>query len=414
MRPETLVTESGPVRGVRGGGERLATRRRSLSISRWVPLIALAALVGVSSSLLARGQAPAAGGKAIRGQTVLEGEALDRFIRALDGRVVRIEVVRKCKESPGERVILSRIAVVVGQNEIMVLAPQLPQVLSLPDTRLDVITGESGGKSRRLRASCLQSDPSTGLTVLRADKLYGRALRFQPPAVADKNFPVVLVEPKKDGGLNLRRGRIVHPRVYIDQGKGKNPLLLFELEDSGEQGVWSYTRWEDDLASGAGAFLSDLQGKFLGIVSPPLLNAAAQTASCAELKKGEGLALPAEVAGYLVENLAKGRIPCRGYFGVCFREVRDVPEDARRLGIMSPAARVERVYPGGPADRAGMRAGDLVISIVEKGPVSYKDLIRFSELVEYGGQGKLFHIQAGRCIDGKYQVVTLKIRMGTR
>ncbi len=380
-----------------------------------MPLIALAVFVGVSPTLLARGQAAGPGGKNIRGQTALEGEALDRFVRAVEGRVLRIEVVRKCNETPTERVILSRIGVVVGQNELMVLAPQLQQVLSLPDTKLEVIAGEGNGKPRRLRATCLQSDPATGISVLRAEKLHGRALRFQQPTFCcERDCPIVLVEPKREGGLNLRRGRLVQSRVYIDQGKGKNPLLLFELEDSGERSSWSYTKWEDDLTSGAGALLCDLQGRFLGIVSPPLLNAAAQTASCAELKKGEGLALPAEVTGYLVENLAKGKIPCRGYFGVCFRDVREVPEEATRLGVLTPAARVERVYPGGPADQAGMRVGDWVISISGKGPVRYMDMIRFSELVEYGGQDKVFHIQAARCIDGKHQAVTLKIRMGIR
>ncbi len=77
---------------------------------------------------------------------------------------------------------------------------------------------------------------------------------------------------------------------------------------------------------------------------------------------GLGFAIPAEVAEPIVRQLVAGQTITRGYVGV---QATALNEDlADSLGI--PANRGEfigRVLPGGAADSAGVRAGDVVLRI---------------------------------------------------
>ena len=205
-------------------------------------------------------------------------------------------------------------------------------------------------------------------------------------------------------------------------------------------------RYLPGLSSGAGAFLADLQGGFLGIITPPALEpdralrASGKVGPSGKpgggpgqwkkpvLKEGEVLALPAEIARLVSESLARAKVPVRGYFGASFREVRDAPEELRRLGSALPAVRVESVYPGGPADQGGLRPGDWLVQIAEKSGISYPEVVHFSELVEYGGQGKTVHLLVARPLprgDGRsppegrgggfsLKLFKLRIRIGTR
>ncbi len=360
----------------------------------------------------------------------LDNESALRVSRAVQGRIALVELVERVA---GKDVFLrSAQGVVIGPKHLMTIAPWLAGEIEAapspaPGRSLFILVEEGSGR-RRLPAQVIQSDAQTGLIVLHSPDLRGAALTFNPLPLLSKDTPVLLVQPTAEGRPTIRTGRILQGRAHLDQGRGTNPLLLFDLDEP-RLGGSVYSPWEDHLAGLSGAFLTDLSGGFLGIVTPPALEAAQQSSATgkppgkkgaarpdpkSKLKEGEVLALPAEIARLLSETLSRGKTPLRGYFGASFREVHDPPEEARRLGSARRGVRVEKVYPGGPADQGGLRQGDWLVAIAEKKGVSYGEVVHFSELVEYTGHGKVVHLQVARPGENGLQLIRLQIRIGTR
>jgi serine protease Do len=77
---------------------------------------------------------------------------------------------------------------------------------------------------------------------------------------------------------------------------------------------------------------------------------------------GIGFAIPAEVAAPIVEKLKRGEAIERGYLGV---RIQALNEDlAASLGLPHNKGEfVQGVEPGGAADKAGIRAGDVVVKV---------------------------------------------------
>ena len=104
----------------------------------------------------------------------------------------------------------------------------------------------------------------------------------------------------------------------------------------------------------SGGPLVDLSGKVVGI------NTAIYTLN--QGNEGIGLAIPSSMARRIVEGLIKEGRVVRGYLGVRIENVS--PDRARLLGL--PAAHgafVRDVQPGSPAAGAGVRPGDVIVTL---------------------------------------------------
>ena len=104
----------------------------------------------------------------------------------------------------------------------------------------------------------------------------------------------------------------------------------------------------------SGGPLFDLQGNVVGIntalISPTGGNV------------GIGFAIPAEQAQTVVESLRRGERVRRGYIGVSLQALD--AGIAAALGVERNRGELIRsITPGGPADRAGIQQGDVVISV---------------------------------------------------
>jgi len=77
---------------------------------------------------------------------------------------------------------------------------------------------------------------------------------------------------------------------------------------------------------------------------------------------GISFAIPAEIAQRVMDDLLTGGALSRGWLGVRFRPV--LPEEAERLGLLAPVGvYIAGVNPGGPADRSGLREGDVILEL---------------------------------------------------
>ncbi len=76
--------------------------------------------------------------------------------------------------------------------------------------------------------------------------------------------------------------------------------------------------------------------------------------------QGIGFAIPSNMAKYVIEQLkTKGKV-VRGWLGVLVQQV--TPEIAESLGLKEPqGALVSDVTPGSPAEKAGIKRGDVIV-----------------------------------------------------
>lgn len=121
---------------------------------------------------------------------------------------------------------------------------------------------------------------------------------------------------------------------------------------------------------------------------------------------GIGFAIPASIAKPITDRLMRGETIERGYLGVeigdldPYREAMGLPEGTR-------GALVNSVTPGGPADRGGLQAGDVVTALNGEPIVSSSDLTRRVGRASAGDNLRLELLRNGR----RQSVV---VRSGTR
>jgi serine protease Do len=140
-----------------------------------------------------------------------------------------------------------------------------------------------------------------------------------------------------------------------------------------ERNGFNMNMYEDFLQTDAainpgnsGGPLVSLDGKVIGI------NSAIKSRSGGF--QGVGLAIASNMAKDVMDQLLKNGVVRRGYLGV---QVRDLdPEVASHLGVTGHGVLVSKVVDGSPADKAGIKAGDVITSVDSKPIKDGRDLQR--------------------------------------
>jgi serine protease Do len=114
----------------------------------------------------------------------------------------------------------------------------------------------------------------------------------------------------------------------------------------------------------SGGPLINLQGEVVGINTAIIASG-----------QGIGFAIPINMAKEVAPQLQKRGHVTRGLLGVVIQDV--TPELAKSLGLKeSKGALVSQVAPGGPADKAGIEQGDVIVSFDGRRVNDSKDLPR--------------------------------------
>jgi serine protease Do len=121
-----------------------------------------------------------------------------------------------------------------------------------------------------------------------------------------------------------------------------------------------------------------------------------------EQGQGLGFAIPINIARDLLSQLKKGEV-VRGWLGVVIQEV--TPELAQSFGLKQPAgALVSDIEPGSPADKAGIKKGDIILKFNGKEITKMKELPAIVALTPVGETVTVTILR-----DGKTRDVTLKV-----
>ena len=234
-------------------------------------------------------------------------------------------------------------------------------------------------------ATLVGEDTTSDIAVIKID-----ANGLTPATVGDSDSLKVgqnvmaVGNPLGELGGTVTGGMIsaLNRSVTIQGSSSVNTMSLIQMDASVSPGN-----------SGGGLF--NMNGELVGIVN------AKSSSSDAE---GLGFAIPIndaiKVAQELLEN---GYVTGRPYLGITYLAVTDA-QTAAQLGVNAYGVYVVEVVKGGPAEKAGLQAGDRIVSVDGTEIASKDDL---GTLMQKHAAGDTLSITIAR--DGQMQTVNVTL-----
>jgi Do/DeqQ family serine protease len=198
-------------------------------------------------------------------------------------------------------------------------------------------------------ASVVGADPATDLAMLKID---AKGLPPAEFASSDKarvgQFVIAIGSPF---GLDYT------VTTGVLSAKGRGGIGANEIED--------YLQTDASINPGnSGGPLVNLHGRVLGINTMIIGRGS-----------GIGFAIPSEIAQRVARQLIESGTVKRAWLGVSFQEI--TPELAAHFGgNFDGGALINAVVPQGPADKAGLRAGDVITAVGGQQVQAGHDLLR--------------------------------------
>ena len=257
----------------------------------------------------------------------------DPFFRKFFGdRVPRDEQ----QSSLGSGVIVSPDGYILTNNHVVDAADEIEVVLA---------------DGRKAPAKVVGTDPETDLAVIRINQ---------------KNLPVIVLgqaEQARVGDVVLAIGNPFGVGQTVTMGivsaVGRNNLHINQFEN------FIQTDAAINFGNSGGALI-DTAGNLIGI------NSAIYSQSGGSV--GIGFAIPVSTAKSVMEEIIKTGQVVRGWIGI---ESQDItPELAESFGLArSSGAIIAGVVRNGPADRAGIKPGDILLAVAGKPVVSTAEML---------------------------------------
>jgi Do/DeqQ family serine protease len=238
---------------------------------------------------------------------------------------------------------------------------------------------------REFPAKVLLADPRTDLAILKID------------LPGSERLPVLAMDDSGDtqvGDLVLAIGDPFGVGQTVTNGIVS---ALNRITDPTGEGGSAYIQTDAAINPGnSGGALVDMDGDLIGVNSFILSRSGSSS--------GVGFAIPASVVRRVVETaVGGGRAVVRPWLGARTQTVTS--EMARSLGLAAPqGAVVADLYPNGPAARAGLRQGDVVLQADGRALADAADL---SYVIRNHRPGENIQLAVRRA-DGQAQTLSLR------
>jgi serine protease Do len=274
------------------------------------------------------------------------------------------------QRSLGSGVIVTADGVVLTNNHVIEKAEEIKVVLH---------------DGREIEAKVIGTDPGTDLAVLR---LQGKPGGLKPVAIGDST-KMRLGDAVLAIGNPFGVGQTV--TMGIVSAIGRSRLGIVDYED--------FIQTDAAINPGnSGGALVNLRGELIGINTAILSRTGGY--------QGVGLAIPTRLVRPVMDSLLKNGKFVRGWMGVGIQQV----DDSLAAGLKLPVTRgvlVSQVEPGSPAARAGLRRGDVIVSL---GGKPMESSAEFRNTVATLGPGAAAELELYR--DGKK--MPLRVALGTQ
>lgn len=236
---------------------------------------------------------------------------------------------------------------------------------------------------RKAAARIVGTDPETDLAVIRID---------------ERNLPVMVMGRADDarvGDVVLAIGNPFGVGQTVTMGiisaLGRNNLHINHFEN------FIQTDAAINFGNSGGA-LVDTNGNLLGI------NSAIYSQTGGSV--GIGFAIPVSTARSVLEAIIKNGQVVRGWIGIESQDITPELADSFGLGRTSGAI-IAGVVRGGPADKAGMRPGDILLDVQGKAVANTSDMLNLIAQLPPGGKAKMTVMRKNR-------QATLDVTVGKR
>lgn len=196
---------------------------------------------------------------------------------------------------------------------------------------------------RSARARIIGSDPETDLAVIKIDLPGGLpAITFGHSDKAQVGDVVLAIGNPFGVGQTVTMG--------IVSALKRNHLGLNTFEN--------FIQTDAAINPGnSGGALVDVNGNLIGI------NSAIYSPNGGSL--GIGFAIPVSTAKKVMEQIIQTGSVTRGWIGVAIQEITPELAESFKLGDR-PGVLISEVVRGGPAEQAGVRPGDILLSVGER------------------------------------------------
>lgn len=236
---------------------------------------------------------------------------------------------------------------------------------------------------RKAAARIVGTDPETDLAVIR---------------IEERNLPVMVMGRADDarvGDVVLAIGNPFGVGQTVTMGiisaLGRNNLHINHFEN------FIQTDAAINFGNSGGA-LVDTNGNLLGI------NSAIYSQTGGSV--GIGFAIPVTTAKTVLEAIIKHGQVVRGWIGIESQDITPELADSFGLGRKSGAI-IAGVVRGGPADKAGIRPGDILLDVQGKPVANTNDMLNLIAQLEPGGKAKMTVVRNNR-------QATLDVTVGKR
>jgi serine protease DegQ len=225
---------------------------------------------------------------------------------------------------------------------------------------------------RKEAAQIVGTDPETDLAVIR---------------IKGRNLPVMVmghVEDARVGDVVLAIGNPFGVGQTVTMGiisaLGRNNLHINHFEN------FIQTDAAINFGNSGGA-LVDSHGNLLGI------NSAIYSQTGGSV--GIGFAIPVSTARMVLEQIIQHGQVVRGWIGIESQDITPELADSFGLGRQTGAI-IAGVVRGGPADKAGMRPGDILLRVEDKPVGNTNDMLNLIAQLKPGAKARMTVVRKNR------------------
>ncbi|MDP1597308.1 MAG: Do family serine endopeptidase [Methylotenera sp.] len=272
------------------------------------------------------------------------------------------------ENSLGSGVIVSDQGLILTNNHVIATADEIEIALS---------------DGRKMSAKVVGTDPDTDLALIKVDADHLPAITF---ASSDKlNVGDVVLAIGNPFGV----GQTVTQGIVSALGRSHLGINIYE----------NFIQTDASINPGnSGGALIDADGNLVGI------NSAIYSRSGGSM--GIGFAIPASLARQVMEQIvAQGNVT-RGWIGIEAQDITPALADSFRLS-KAQGALVAGVLRGSPAERAGLRAGDILLAIEGKPVIDSGSMLNLIAALKPNQKATVQIARAG-------EIISVSILIGKR